>query len=167
MSAADVWMPAYIGLGSNLDDPPRQIRQAFQDLASLPRTRLIAVSNLYENPPVGEIEQPDFVNAAAGLLTGLGVIELFQKLKDIETAHGRDRGATGKWGPRPLDLDLLAFGSTALQLPELTVPHAGIAGRNFVLWPLFEVAPGLDLPGLGNVRELALALGTAGLKKIN
>lgn len=167
MSADGVWMPAYIGLGSNLGDPPQQIRQAFHDLAGLPRTRLIAVSNLYENPPVGDIEQPHFVNAAAGLLTGLAVLELFHKLRDIEAAHGRDRGVAGKWGPRTLDLDLLAFGSTAVRLPELTVPHAGIAGRNFVLWPLFEVAPGLDLPGLGNVRDLALALGSAGLKRIN
>lgn len=167
MSAQVVWTPAYIGLGSNLGDPPLQIRRAFDELGALPSTHLIAVSHLYENPPFGEIQQPDFVNAAAGLLTRLTVMELFERLKGLETAHGRDRQAAGKWGPRPLDLDLLAYGITALQLPQLTVPHAGIAGRNFVLWPLSEVAPGLDLPGLGNVRDLALALGSAGLKKIN
>jgi 2-amino-4-hydroxy-6-hydroxymethyldihydropteridine diphosphokinase len=167
MGEHETWTPAYVGLGSNLGEPVRQINEALSELARLPRTRLVVASHLYENPPFGELAQPDFVNAVAGLLTRLAPLELFHELRRIEQAHGRNRAAGARWQARTLDLDLLAFGDATIHLPELTIPHPGIAGRNFVLWPLSEIAPGLSIPGLGNAGELAAALGSAGLKKIN
>jgi 2-amino-4-hydroxy-6-hydroxymethyldihydropteridine diphosphokinase len=166
MASRDTWTPAYVGLGSNLDDPPCQIRQAIDELSRLPRTLLVAVSDLYENPPFGELPQPDFVNAVAGLLTRLAPLELFCELRRLEHAHGRDRRGADKWAPRALDLDLLVYGDATVTLPELTLPHPGIAGRNFVLCPLAEIAPGLTIPGLGNAGELARALDRTGLRRI-
>lgn len=167
MPGHDNWTPAYVGLGSNLGDPARQVRCALEELSHLPRTRLVAASDLYENPPFGAPGQPDFVNAVAGLLTQLAPLDLFRELRRIELAHGRDRSTGDKWGPRRLDLDLLVYGGVTLDLPELKIPHPGIAGRNFVLWPLYEIAPGLIIPGLGKAAELVRPLDRRGLKKIN
>lgn len=160
------WVPAYIGLGSNLGDPAAQIRQAFGELAGLPDTQLVATSRLYRNPPFGEIRQPDFVNAAAGLLTRLEPTALLGHLKRMEEAHGRDRTAE-RWGPRTLDLDLLVFGDRVQSGPPLDLPHAGIRHRNFVLLPLLEIAPGLYIPGLGTVRALAAEVDGAALTPVD
>ena len=165
--AREVWLPAYVGLGSNLGQPAEQIRKAFVELASIPRTRLVLTSGLYRNPPFGVIPQPDYVNAAAGLLTQLAPLELLDELKRIEVAHGRDRNSTPRWGPRTLDLDLLVLGDLQLGGPQLTLPHPGIQGRNFVLFPLLDIAPGLYIPGLGSVRELAAAVDRSTLQPID
>lgn len=166
MAARDRWMPAYIGIGSNLGDPVLQVTRALKALAELPGSRLIAASNLYQNPPVGPAGQPDYVNAVAGVLTHDGPLELFRRLRQIEHAQGRIRTEGSHWGPRTLDLDLLVYGEQRIDSTELLVPHPGIRERNFVLLPLAEIAPGLEIPGLGSVRELAAALDGASLKKI-
>lgn len=160
------WMPAYVGLGSNLQDPVAQLDRALPALGGLPRTRLVVVSAYYRNPPFGPVPQPDFVNAVAGLLTQLPPGELLGLLKAIERRHGREPGSGPRWGPRVLDLDLLAQGSQRLSQPALELPHPGIAERNFVLFPLLEIAPGLVVPGLGPVRELARRVASQGLQRL-
>ncbi len=150
-----VWRPAYVGLGSNLDGPSRQVETAFELLAAIPKTRLIARSTLYRSAPFGGIEQPDFVNAAAALLTRLTAQELLAEMQQIERKRGRERGGV-RWGPRILDLDLLVYSHSIVSAPGLTVPHPGIAARNFVLLPLCELAPDLDVPGLGRIGKISV-----------
>lgn len=158
--AGDRWIPVYIGIGSNLDDPVDQVRRGIVALGTLPGTRFVVASRLYRNPPLDNSDQPEFVNAVAGLLTCLEAPALLAGLLAIETAQGRRRDPATHWGPRTLDLDLLAYGERTVAEPGLTVPHPGVARRNFVLLPLHEIAPGLWLPGLGPVA--ALARGVAG-----
>lgn len=147
------WLPAYIGLGSNLQSPARQLDSAMDLLASIPNTRLIARSSLYRSAPFGGIEQPDFVNAVASLLTRLTAHDLLAELQQIEQRRGRERNDV-RWGPRVIDLDLLVFSDQVLADPGLKVPHPGITDRNFVLLPLREIAPELLIPGLGRVASL-------------
>jgi len=154
-SRAQHWFPAYIGLGSNLDGPAKQLESSYSALADIPNTRLVVISSLYRSAPFGGIEQPDFVNAAAALLTQLGAEELLQQLKRIEKSRGREQDGV-RWGPRVLDLDLLVYADQTIDLPQLQVPHPGIADRNFVLLPLMEIAPELMIPGLGRTASLAV-----------
>ena len=153
MSDRPHWYPAYVGLGSNLNMPTRQVETALEQLGDIPLTRLVAASSLYRSAPFGGIEQPDFVNAAAALLTRLGPGELLDELQGIETRQGRERGDT-RWGPRVLDLDLLVHGAAVVDQAGIRVPHPGIAERNFVLLPLQEIAPELVIPGLGRVAAI-------------
>ena len=148
MSERPHWYPAYVGLGSNLQMPTRQVETALELLDDIPRTRLVAVSSLYRSAPFGGIEQPDFVNAAAALLTQLGPSELLHELQQIEARQGRERDDK-RWGPRVLDLDLLVHAAAVIDEPGITIPHPGIGERNFVLLPLLEIAPELVIPGLG------------------
>ncbi len=148
------WYPAYIGIGSNLDSPARQVRNAFELLDDLPATRVFARSSLYRSAPFGGVEQPDFVNAVAGLLTRLEPQELLTRMQAIQRARGRIDDEV-RWGPRVLDLDLLVYSSRMIESDDLTVPHPGIAERNFVLLPLQEIAPELFIPGLGQLAGLA------------
>ncbi len=150
-----IWRPAYVGLGSNLDDPGRQIEAAFELLREIPETRLIARSSLYRSAPFGGVEQPDFVNAAAALLTRLSAQELLGKFQEIERRRGRERDGQ-RWGPRVLDLDLLVFSGQVIEETALSVPHPGIAERNFVLLPLRDLAPDLVIPGLGRVASISV-----------
>lgn len=154
---AETWLPAYIGLGSNLGDPQAQLERAFAELAELPSSRLVARSRLYRSPPLGGLSQPDYLNAVAAILTRLEPQALLDALHAIEGAHGRDRMKTRRWAARTLDLDLLVYGDLKLKSAQLEIPHPGIAARNFVLLPLVEVAPGLRIPGLGALAELAAA----------
>lgn len=148
------WRPAYVGLGSNLGQPAAQLREAIDRLARLPDTRLIATSRLWSSPPLGPPGQPDYVNAVAGLLTRREPRHLLGELQAIEQAMGRSRPPV-RWGPRLIDLDLLVFGSETLDEPGLTVPHPGLHQRDFVLYPLAEIAPQLWIPGKGRVSTLA------------
>ncbi|MBU2676952.1 MAG: 2-amino-4-hydroxy-6-hydroxymethyldihydropteridine diphosphokinase [Gammaproteobacteria bacterium] len=159
------WRPAYIGLGSNLHGPARQLDEAFDLLAEIPRTRLITRSSLYRSAPFGGIEQPDFVNAAASLLTRLSARHLLDELQRIELQRGRQRDDT-HWGPRVLDLDLLVFGSEQVDESDLIIPHPGIVERNFVLLPLKEIAPGLDIPGLGRLETIPVDLDEPKISRI-
>jgi 2-amino-4-hydroxy-6-hydroxymethyldihydropteridine diphosphokinase len=149
------WRPAYIGLGSNLDSPGRQIEAAFDLLDGIDDTRLTGRSSLYRSAPFGGVEQPDFVNAVAMLQTKLSATDLLVALQEIERVRGRERGGV-RWGPRVLDLDLLVYSDEVVEEPELSVPHPGIAERNFVLLPLRELAPDLVIPGLGRVSTISV-----------
>jgi 2-amino-4-hydroxy-6-hydroxymethyldihydropteridine diphosphokinase len=150
------WYPAYVGLGSNLQGPTRQLESAFELLAEIPATRLIRKSSLYRSTPFGGVEQPDFVNAAAALMTRLSAVELLHELQRIENAQGRERGDV-RWGPRVLDLDLLVYSDQKIEEQDLIIPHPGIGERNFVLLPLGEVAPGLNIPGLGQIENIDIS----------
>jgi 2-amino-4-hydroxy-6-hydroxymethyldihydropteridine diphosphokinase len=156
------WQPAYIGLGSNLSDPEHQVLVAAEHLARLPRSCCVRVSPVYVSRPLGPVAQPDFVNAAAGLLTQLTARELLDHLRRIEAEFGRP-AQRERWGPRILDLDLLSYGRERCNDATLTLPHPGIPERNFVLYPLADIAPDLELPGLGRVTELKARVTRTGL----
>ncbi|MFO1408579.1 MAG: 2-amino-4-hydroxy-6-hydroxymethyldihydropteridine diphosphokinase [Steroidobacteraceae bacterium] len=160
------WTPAYVALGSNLDDPRAQVGRAFSALGTLPGTRLVACSSLYRSAPLGPVAQPDFVNAVAGLLTRLPPRAFLDALKSLESTLGR-AAPTVRWGPRRIDLDLLVHGTARVDEPGLCVPHPGLAERPFVLVPLGDIAPDLDVPGLGRVRALASRLVVTGLDRID
>ena len=157
-----VWQPAYIGLGSNLNDPRAQILNAVEKLRALPTTRLVALSRLYGSKPFGPVKQGDFVNAAAGLITQLDPLTLLQEAKNIERALGRPEKYE-RWGPRVIDLDILVYGREKRTDPVPTIPHPGIVERNWVLYPLADIAPSLDIPGVGRVAELKGAIAPEGL----
>jgi 2-amino-4-hydroxy-6-hydroxymethyldihydropteridine diphosphokinase len=159
------WQPAYVGVGSNLEEPRTQALTALARLRQVPRSRLVLASGLYRSRPLGPIAQPDFVNAVAGLLTQLDALTLLGELRSLETAMGRPAHHE-HWGPRVIDLDLLCFGRERRTEPTLTLPHPGIVERNFVLYPLAEIAPDLDLPGLGRVAELRERVTAEGLTRL-
>jgi len=144
---------AYIGLGSNLDDPATQIRAGMTALARLAETRVEACSSLYRSAPVGRQDQPDFVNAVCRVRTGLAPAALMHDLLEIESQHGRERRGE-KGGPRTLDLDLLLYGAEAIHSAALIVPHPRLHERAFVLYPLSELEPDLVIPGHGPLHEL-------------
>jgi len=132
---------AYVGIGSNLDDPRVQVLQAFDELDRLPQTRLVKKSSLYRSAPLGYAEQPQFVNAVAQLETSLPAERLLAELQAIEALHGRRRSFAN--APRTLDLDLLLYGDAKLRSAHLTVPHPRMHERAFVLKPLLEISPEL------------------------
>ena len=144
---------AYVGLGSNLEDPQGQVRRALDELAHITDTRVTVRSPLYKSAPLGPQDQPDYINAVAALDTALTPLALLAALRRIEQRHGRVRDGT-RWGPRSLDLDILLYGDVVMDTPELTLPHPGLPERAFVLYPLFDIAPHLAVPGRGTVREL-------------
>ena len=160
-----LWIPAYVALGSNLDEPALQVEHALARLSAIPRTQRVAHSQLYASRPMGPQDQPEFVNAVAGLLTQLSPEDLLLELKRIEREMGRTPPPM-RWGPRRIDLDLLVYGDVQKAQPDLTLPHPGIHERNFVLYPLAEIAPALMIPGRGLVGELAQRLGPQGLKPL-
>lgn len=204
-----VWWPAYIGVGSNIDDPAAQVAKAIEKLRALsavppprepaaagvmsltaasapdatadssvakrpktsaptpvapntPATQVVLISPLYGSKPLGSISQPDFVNGVVGILTQLDALALLNALRAIESALGRPERHE-KWGPRVIDLDLLVYAHEQRTDPELTLPHPGIVNRNFVLYPLADIAPDLDVPGLGRVAELKERVAPTGL----
>ncbi|MCC6532880.1 MAG: 2-amino-4-hydroxy-6-hydroxymethyldihydropteridine diphosphokinase [Burkholderiales bacterium] len=148
----------FIGLGSNLDDPVARVRAAIGALGSLDATQLVRASSLYRTKPVGYAQQPDFVNAVARLATRLPAHVLLQQLQAIEQAAGRTRSLAN--GPRTLDLDLLLYDGAHIATPPLAVPHPRMHARAFVLVPLVEIAPGVEIPGRGAAATLLEALGT-------
>ncbi len=155
------WRPAYVAIGSNLNHPDARVLEAFERLAALPATRSVLRSRLYKTRPLGPQDQPDFVNAAAGLLTQLTARELLEAMLGIEQAMGRNRQE--RWGPRVIDLDLIWMLGEPIDEPGLTLPHPGVSTRNFVLYPLADIAPSLAIPGHGNVLELSRRAGDDGI----
>ncbi len=145
---------AYIGLGSNLDNPEQQLRNAVKTLQTLPDSHLVQCSSLYASAPIGDTDQPDFINAVCELETGLPPERLMQALLDIEAGQGRDRSDGKMGGPRILDLDLLVYGQIQQTTARVVLPHPRLHQRAFVLYPLSEIASQLIIPGRGSVTDL-------------
>jgi 2-amino-4-hydroxy-6-hydroxymethyldihydropteridine diphosphokinase len=152
---------AFVGLGSNLDDPMRQVETALRELDLMPSTQVVRRSRLYRTAPVGFSGQPDFVNAVAELRTDLEPAELMRRLLALEGRHRRVR--TMRNGPRTLDLDLLLYDDCVLATADLTLPHPRMHERAFVLVPLHEIAPHACVPGRGQVRELVAQVDARGV----
>ncbi len=148
---------AWVGLGANLGRPERTLEQALAALDGLPDTRLLAVSPAYWTAPWGLADQPEFLNAVACLQTGQSPIGLLRALLAVESGLGRARSGP-RWGPREIDLDLLLFDDRVLRSSELSVPHPRMHQRAFVLVPLADLAPDLEIPGRGRVAELLESL---------
>ena len=138
---------AYIGIGSNLEDPRAQVLRAFDELNHLTDTRVTARSSLYRTAPIGHAAQPDFINAVAALDTQLPAEALLGELQAVESRHGRKRSFPN--APRTLDLDLLLYGEAQIAKPGLSVPHPRMHERAFVLRPLVEIAPQVQIPQRG------------------
>jgi len=157
---------AYIGLGGNLDNPLELLRSARKAITAVKGIHETACSSYYRSTPMGPDGQPDYVNAVMAVETTLSPHDLLKALQAIELSHGRVR--TGlRWGPRTLDLDILLYGEQQIRDEALTIPHAGIAEREFVLYPLAEIAPvALHIPGKGNLSELLAACPLRGLERI-
>ncbi|MGN6479871.1 2-amino-4-hydroxy-6-hydroxymethyldihydropteridine diphosphokinase [Luteibacter sp.] len=151
---------AFIGLGGNLGDVRLRLEAAIGVLAVTPGIRVTARSRFYRTPPWGNVDQPDFVNAAIAVETSLGAHALLDALLSTERAFGRVRDGE-RWGPRTLDLDLLAYGTAIIDDDRLAVPHPRIAERAFVLLPLADIAPDAVLPGQGRVADLLAAVDAA------
>jgi len=156
---------AYIGLGANMGDPVAQIRNAVDELQSLRGTVLQACSSLYRTRPVGPQDQPDFVNAVACLETDLPAVTLLHRMQEIENRHGRRRHGR-RWGPRMLDLDLLLYGRKQIDEDGLAVPHPEMTERGFVLYPLLEIAPDIDIPGKGAARNWLEKIDHTGIERL-
>ena len=164
VAAAERVARAYLGLGANLGQPAEQLESAMLEIAALPGTRLIARSTLYRSHPVGPPGQPDYCNAVCCIETDLTPLALLDALQAIEDAAGRQRG-TIRWAARLLDLDILHIEGQIIETPRLKLPHPQLTRRNWVLMPLAEISPSLDIPGVGPVDELAAELGSAGLRQ--
>lgn len=147
----------YIGLGSNLGDREATIRTALDRLGAHPDVEVIAVSSLMDTDPVGFEDQPRFLNGAAALRTGLTPRELLDLMLETERGLGRVREGA-RYGPRTIDLDLLLYGNAVVDEPGLEIPHPRLAERAFVLEPLVELDPRLEVPGRGQVQALLAAL---------
>lgn len=152
----------YLGLGANLHQPLQQLQQAVLALAALQDCQLLKVSSLYGSKPMGPQDQPDYVNAVAALATTLSAEQLLDRLQRIELEQGRQR-KDERWGPRTLDIDILLFGVQIMHTERLTVPHYGMKVREFVLYPLAEIAPELHLPGGVPLTELLTTVPLNGL----
>ena len=157
---------AYIGLASNLADPASQIKTGRTAIRALKGIRELAFSSLYYSFPMGPQDQPDYYNAVIAVETTLLPMVLLRALQTIENAQGRIR-KTERWGARTLDLDILLYNDQIIDLPDLTVPHSGITDRAFVLYPLHEIAPDLQVPGHGALADLLSQCPLAALKKLD
>ena len=149
---------AYVGLGSNLGDREGTLRAAIGRLRHLPETKVLRVSTLRRTEPVGPVDQPRFLNGAVELETALSARRLLGRLLELERAFGRDRAAVPAQGPRTLDLDLLLYGQEVIDEPGLEIPHPRLHERRFVLEPLTELDPTLEVPGKGSVQTLLAKL---------
>jgi 2-amino-4-hydroxy-6-hydroxymethyldihydropteridine diphosphokinase len=156
-----LWRPAYVGIGSNLQSPRDRVLEAIERMRELATTRVVLRSHLYVTRPMGPQDQPDFTNAAVGLLTQLAARDLLSGLLGIERSMGRDRQE--RWGPRVIDLDLLWMIDSAIDEPGFTVPHPGVSMRNFVLYPLADIAPTIKIPRVGIVLDLKRDAGGGGI----
>jgi 2-amino-4-hydroxy-6-hydroxymethyldihydropteridine diphosphokinase len=154
----------FLGLGSNLAEPLRQLQQALTALDRLEHCRLGRVSPFYRNPALGPGEQPDYINAVAEVFTTLSAAALLHEMQSIENAQGRVRSA--RWAARTLDLDLLLYGDQVIATPTLEVPHPRLRERNFVLYPLYAIAPELILPDGTSLSTLLDCCPAVGLQQL-
>ncbi len=155
---------ACVGLGANLGDPQDQIRAALAALGGIPKTRLLQHSSLYKSAPLGNTDQAEFVNAIALVETALAPRALLEALLAIEQRYGRTRSTAN--APRTLDLDLLLYGEIIIDEPGLAVPHPRMHGRAFVLAPLAEIAPDIEIPGKGAIGPLLAACADQTVEKL-
>lgn len=158
-------MRVYIGLGSNLEQPQQQILTAIRDIEAIAGLELVAQSSLYHSPPMGPQDQPDYINAVVAVETELAPVAVLDALQQIEQSHGRVRKR--HWGERTLDLDILLVDDRVINETRLTVPHPGIAERAFVVYPLAEIAPDLNIPGKGKLADIKANCPLDGLKQLN
>jgi len=156
---------SYIGLGSNLGNPKKQIADACKTLNTVASTSILALSSLYQSTPLGTVEQADFINAVAKISTRLSPSALLASLQAIEQNQKRVRKI--HWGPRTIDLDILLFDNLVINEPDLVIPHPQITQRNFVLVPLGEIEPKLQLPSGELLSTLLTGCGMNGLQKIH
>ena len=164
-SDAVLWHPAYVALGSNLGDSRAAVERAIIAISGLPKTRSWRRSALYRTVPFGPVKQADFINSVVGVLTQMPLEDFFAALQQLETELGRARRHE-RWGPREIDLDLLVYGRESRDSESLRLPHPGIPERDFVLYPLRDVAADLYIPGLGRVRELAERVPDRGVQRL-
>ena len=157
---------AYIGLGANIGDAAAAVEGAILRIDASDGIRVTARSSLYRTAAWGETDQPDFINAVVRVDTVLPPERLLQVLLDIERSAGRDRSRSRRWGPRELDLDLLLYGDRRIDTPGLHVPHPHLHERAFVLVPLVEIAPSLEIPGRGRVAALAARVAATDIEAI-
>jgi 2-amino-4-hydroxy-6-hydroxymethyldihydropteridine diphosphokinase len=159
---------AIIAIGSNLNEPKARVRIAIRQLNRIASTMLVKQSSLYLTSPWGFTEQPEFINACALVDTFLAPHDLLRGLHDIEASHGRVRGAPGEIenGPRPLDMDLIAYDDLVVNTPTLTLPHPRVHERAFVLIPLAEIAPDVRFVGRGTVAEMARQVSSEGVVRL-
>jgi len=155
---------AFVGIGSNLAEPAKQVQTAFDELERLPQTRVLRRSSLYRSGPLGYAEQPDFINAVAQLETRIAAEQLLSELQEIENRHGRERSFAN--APRTLDLDLLLFENLRTRTARLTLPHPRMHERAFVLEPLIEISPDISIPGKGNARQLLKSVSGQPIERI-
>jgi 2-amino-4-hydroxy-6-hydroxymethyldihydropteridine diphosphokinase len=149
---------AYVALGSNLGDREGTLRSALEALAAEPEIDVVAVSRFYDTEPVGYVDQPRFLNGAAAIETELPARELLERLLAVELRFGRSRDDVPSQGPRTIDLDLLLYGDAEIDEPGLRVPHPRLHERRFVLEPLADLDPALEVPGNGQVQEILARL---------
>ena len=156
----------FIGLGSNLDEPLSQLKQAIEHLKQLKTVKFVNVSKFYRSPPMGPQDQPDYINAVVELSTTLTAEQLLDELQKIEQQQGRVRKQ--HWGARTLDLDILLYGSEVINTDHLIVPHSGISQRNFVLYPLSDLVDSIfTIPDLGTISELLASCPMDGIKRLS
>ncbi|MGD8109897.1 2-amino-4-hydroxy-6-hydroxymethyldihydropteridine diphosphokinase [Vibrio sp. TRT 21S02] len=154
---------AYIAVGSNLSDPVTQANSAIDALKTLPKSTLLQASMLYSSSPMGPQDQPDYINAVVAIETELTPLELLNCTQAIEQEQGRVR-KDERWGPRTLDLDIILYGNEVMDSERLTIPHYGMKEREFVLYPLAEIAPSLTLPDGTELSELLKQVDRNGLR---
>lgn len=161
------FVSAYIGLGSNLQDPLAQVVRAMDAIGRLADVSLVARSNLYQSAPVGPPGQPDYINAVVKVRTALAAPALLVALLGLEAKLGRVRGGE-RWGPRVIDLDLLLYGDERHDTAQLMLPHPHIAVRPFVLVPLHDVAgDDLDIPGAGRLGDMVKNTDVSQLRRVD
>lgn len=153
----------FVAVGSNLGDPVSQANVAIDALKQLPKTQFVQTSSLYSSTPMGPQDQPDYINAVVELTTELTPLELLDCTQTIELEQGRVRKEE-RWGPRTLDLDILLYGNEVMDSERLTVPHYGMKEREFVLYPLAEIAPNLTLPCGTRLDDLLKVVAQNGLR---
>ena len=159
-------MKAWLGLGSNLQQPVAQLQQAIKRLDGANGLEIFRASCFYRTPPWGDEQQDDFINAVVQIETSLDPVVLLRVLQSIENVMGRQRSGR-RWGPRKIDIDLLLYGKQQFQSTELEIPHPRMFERAFVLKPLSELDADLEIPGQGTVGELLQGLDCSGVFQLN
>jgi len=159
-------MNAWLGLGSNLQQPVTQIREALNRLKTLDGVEVLATSSFYRTPPWGDKRQDDFINCVVQIETSLNPVALLRELQSVENAMGRQRSGR-RWGPRLIDIDLLLYGDQQHQSEELEVPHPHMHERAFVLVPLSELEAGLEIPGRGSIGRFLKQLDCSGISRMD